>query len=307
MDAFHILAMESETFERESFAGLAQKTHHRLFAEEGGEDGDAEGNPVGLGLHLEAAVLRQAFLVELEVGEHLDARDDARGGGLRQIHRIVEDAVDTIPHQHLGLHRLDMNVGRVLYDGVPQERVDDAHYWQVFGHFLKVVAGEVFASFCDDADLPRLGRDDVSEFVFERLLILQERIFDALGVGQARQYLESRLLAHRIDGGEILDIEHRHLERVDSFFVRDDIVRARDRLRDKREHIRRNAIILQIYKRNAEHIRLNASQRVFGQGAARHEDVAERLPALLRLARRLVNFFLGDEARVGNELLQLAF
>ena len=272
VDALHILAVEPEHFEREALAGLAQKTHDRLFAEEGREDGNAEGDAVGFGLHLETSVLRKALLVELQVGKHLDARDDARGGGLRQGHRVVENAVDAIADQHLGLHRLDMNIGGALHDGVPQKRVDDAHNRQVLGHLLEVVAGKVLIALRDDADLPRLGRDDVAEFVFERFLILQERRFDAFGVGQPRQYLEPRLLAHRVDGREVVDVEHRDFKRVVLLLERDDIVRARDRLRNEREDIDRDAMVLQIHEGNAEHVGLNAPQGILGRASrARRE------------------------------------
>ena len=198
MDTLHILAVEPEHVESEALARLTQEAHHRLLAEEGREDGDAEGDAVGLRLHLESAVLREAFLVQFQIRENLDACDDTGRRIFRERHRVVENAVNTVAHQNLGLHRLNMDVGGALHDGVPQKRIHDTHDRQILGHLLDVIAREIFSVLCDDANLTRLGRDDVSELILQRLLVLQERRFDALGVGQPRQYLEPRLLAHRI-------------------------------------------------------------------------------------------------------------
>ena len=61
----------------------------------------------------------------------------------RQRHRVVEDAVNAVADQHFVFHRFDMDIGRALHDGVPQERIDNAHDRQILGHLLHVIAREV--------------------------------------------------------------------------------------------------------------------------------------------------------------------
>ena len=82
MDTFHIFAMETEHFECEALAGLAEETHDRLFAEKCRQDGHAEGDLVSLRFHFETTILREAFFIEFQIGEYLNTRDDAGGGSL---------------------------------------------------------------------------------------------------------------------------------------------------------------------------------------------------------------------------------
>src|SRR3989344_4415575 len=176
-------AVEANRFKREAFAGLPQKPHHDLLPEEGWQYGDAEGYLVSLCLHLEAPVLWQTLLVELEDGEHLDARDDASGSGLRQGHRVVEDAVNAVAHKHFVLHRLDVDIGGASGDRVEQERVHDTHNREIFSHLLELLTREL-SPLLDERELLGLARDDVTELILEGFLILQEGVLDALGIGQ---------------------------------------------------------------------------------------------------------------------------
>jgi hypothetical protein len=101
-------------------------------------------------------------------------------------------------------------------------------------------------------------------------------------VGKARLYLEAGLLAHRVDSRQVLGIEHRHLELRRRPSERDDAVRARDRLGDERKHLERYLLVLQVHERNAEHVCLDAAERVRRERAGGNEDVADGLLALLR-------------------------
>ena len=98
----------------------------------------------------------------------------------------MENAVNAIPHQYFRFHRLYVNVRGALHYGVAQKSVHYAHYRQVFCHLLKLIVREVLIPFCDNAYLPRLGRNNVSEFVLQRLLVLQESMLNTVGVGKSR-------------------------------------------------------------------------------------------------------------------------
>ena len=80
------------------------------------------------GLRGDAAVLRDAALGDVEVGEDLDAggdRGDRRRGHDR---RLGEHAVDAVADPHLVLLRLEVDVGGAALDGLldhPLDELDD--------------------------------------------------------------------------------------------------------------------------------------------------------------------------------------
>ena len=62
---------------------------------------------------LEAAVLRDALLGDVELRHDLDAADDRLVVPLvDRLHRLVEHAVDAVLDHHLGVARLDVDVAR---------------------------------------------------------------------------------------------------------------------------------------------------------------------------------------------------
>src|ERR1041385_998239 len=66
---------------------------------------------------LEAAVLRDALLGDVELRHDLDARDDRGVMALvDRVERLVEDAVDAVFDDHLVVARLDVNVRGAALD-----------------------------------------------------------------------------------------------------------------------------------------------------------------------------------------------
>ena len=69
---------------------------------------------------LDAAVLRQALLGDVQVAENLDARNDRRlkALDLRRHRHLLQHAVDAVADAQLVFERLEVNVGGAQLDGV---------------------------------------------------------------------------------------------------------------------------------------------------------------------------------------------
>jgi hypothetical protein len=69
---------------------------------------------------LDAAVLRQAFLGDVQVAENLDARNDGRleALDLRRHRHFLQHAVDAVADAELVLERFEVNVRGAQFDGV---------------------------------------------------------------------------------------------------------------------------------------------------------------------------------------------
>ena len=75
---------------------------------------------------LEAAVLRDALLGDVELRHDLDARNDRAVVPLvDRVHRLVEDAVDAVLDDDDVLLRLDVDVRGAALDRVEDDRVDE--------------------------------------------------------------------------------------------------------------------------------------------------------------------------------------
>ena len=110
---------------------LSSKTQDDLLAEQRRQDGDAEVDFLGAAFavaeaDLDAAVLRQPLLGDVELRHDLDARGDRVAELHRRRHDVVEDAVDAEPDAELLLVRLDVDVARPLLDRRHQHQVDQA-------------------------------------------------------------------------------------------------------------------------------------------------------------------------------------
>ena len=89
-------------------------------------------------LDLDAAVLRQAALGDVELGHQLQARDD---GGLQFARRrflVEEHAIHAEADAEFLLERLDVDVAGALLDGVGDHGVDQADDRRFAGHVAQV-------------------------------------------------------------------------------------------------------------------------------------------------------------------------
>ena len=92
-----------------------------------GRQDDAEVDLLGRAVvgepDLDAAVLRQPLLGDVELGHDLQARRDRVAELHRRRHHVVENAVDAEPDAELLLVRLDVDVARALLDRGHQHQV----------------------------------------------------------------------------------------------------------------------------------------------------------------------------------------
>ena len=80
---------------------------------------------------LDAAVLRQPLLGDVEARHDLHARDDRVAILQRRRHDRLQLAVDAEPDPHLFLVRLDVDVARALLNGRQHQRVDELDDWRL--------------------------------------------------------------------------------------------------------------------------------------------------------------------------------
>src|SRR6266851_4972705 len=120
---------------------FVQHAQHGIFAVTRGHDGNAQVDKAALVLHAEAPVLRDAALGNVQVAEHLDARNHRGmpflGDGL---HGVLQHAVDAVLHRYFRVARLDVNVA-----GAPLERGEDDLFHQADDRTDGAIAREAIA------------------------------------------------------------------------------------------------------------------------------------------------------------------
>ena len=121
-----ILPLQSQLGFAEGLSGLVQQTQHHLLAIHRGHGGDTQVQTVAPHRLDGVAVLRDLMLGNIHTAHDFQAGDH----GILQIGRHCQDAaeqtVDTHPHHHLALLRLQMDVTGPLGIGPLDEGVDEA-------------------------------------------------------------------------------------------------------------------------------------------------------------------------------------
>ena len=118
-------AVHAELAEVEPPRLLVEQAQHHAFAVAGRDGRDAHIDRAARDAQTDAPVLRQPLLGDVELGHHLDARDDRRRHRAPRLQRLAQHAVDAQPHHEPVLERLDVDVRGVLLDRLGQQRVDE--------------------------------------------------------------------------------------------------------------------------------------------------------------------------------------
>jgi hypothetical protein len=141
------LRVEAELRHVELEVRLVEEAHDDLLAPERGQHGDAEVHLLALAhLELDAAVLRQAALGDVERAHDLERARDRVLQLERRAHLLDEHAVDAVADAELLLVGLDVDVARALLDGVEQDRVAEADDGRVLRGLLEVADVDVVVS-----------------------------------------------------------------------------------------------------------------------------------------------------------------
>ena len=115
-----------------------EQAHHHAFAVQRGQRGNAQIHFAAQNLDLDAAVLRQAALGDVQLGHQLQARND---GGLQLARRrflIEQHAVHAEADAEFLLERLDVDVAGALFDGLRDHGVHQADDRRFAGHVAQV-------------------------------------------------------------------------------------------------------------------------------------------------------------------------
>jgi hypothetical protein len=198
--------VEAEVLELGVGRLLVEDPDDGVLAVDGRHDRDAEVDRPPLDADLEAAVLRDPLLRDVQLGHDLDPADDRLVVLLvDRLHRRVEDAVDPVLDDDDALLRLDVDVRSAALDGVEEDRVDELD------------------------DRARVRRDPVDRQDLLALLVLADDLHpevlgrlleDALGA--------LGLLKDLLEGGPRADLRpERPLEEVLELVALDDVARVR--------------------------------------------------------------------------------
>ncbi len=200
----HVL-VEAEAFQIVEIAGRAvQQTHHDAFAVKRGQRGNAEVDFAAQRFDLDAAVLRQAALGDIQLRHQLHARND--GGFHLARRRILTDqhAVDAIADAKIFFERLNVNIAGALFDRQADHGVDHANDGRFAGH-----VAQMFQIFGIAA-----GRDQFGFGFFGLTVEAIDRVQNFLLPGDARANGEPGAGRHGGTRFEIQRIGHRQRDRM---------------------------------------------------------------------------------------------
>src|SRR5580700_6172147 len=118
--------------------GTVEQAHDYAFAVEGRQRRDAQIDFAAQNLNLDAAVLRQAALGDIELGHQLQARDDGAFELARRRFLVEEHAVHAEAHPELFLERLDVDVAGAVFDGLRDHGIDQPDDGRFRGHVAQM-------------------------------------------------------------------------------------------------------------------------------------------------------------------------
>ena len=133
-----------------------EQAHDDAFAVERGQRGNAQIHFAAQHLDLDAAVLRQAALGDVQLRHQLHARND---GGLQFARRrvlIEQHAIHAEADAEFLLERLDVNVAGALLDGLRDHGVHQPDDRRFAGHVAQVF--QIFRSLADPSPMRQRSR-----------------------------------------------------------------------------------------------------------------------------------------------------
>src|SRR6267378_774358 len=163
---------------------LVEDTEDRLLAEDRGERRHTEVDLAGVVAELDAPVLRQPPLGDVEVGHDLQSREDRRLEALGRCQHLVEDAVHAEADTEDLLVRFEVDVGGALLDGVHEHHVDELDDRRLVGRLLQledVDLGAFLAVLPHDLDVGEVGlhvREDAGDGFRLRFVVPVDRLLD---------------------------------------------------------------------------------------------------------------------------------
>jgi len=284
--------LEAELGHVELQVRLVEQPKHDLLAEDRRQAGDAEVHlPAAGKLHLDAAVLGQAALGDVQLGHHLDARRDGVLQPQWRLHDLVQHAVDAEADAEHLLVRLHVDVAGALADGVGEERVHQLDDRRLLGGLLQLLEVDLVLGADDLHALAHLREHRVVLGVRVVVVALDRRLQNRGRRGRHLHVVAGEEL-HLVDGHEVRRVGHRDGERGAHEARRDDVVLADERGRHDAEDFLRDVQGQRVDDRQAvlalevrEELLLRhvaEADEVVGEGAALLALRLERVGELLR-------------------------
>ena len=216
-----------------------EHAHHARLAEHRRQRRDAQIDGAPADRKVDAAVLRQTRLGNVQAAHDLHAADERGREVQRRRLQLVEHAVHAIANLELVLERLQVDVGRAVADGLVEDVVEQLAHGRRVRHLLGVL--EVGHAGGPDA-LSRLlaARDavllDLLQDRGHHLLLAAVRLVDGRGnlarVGNDAVDVAVRREADIVERGFVHGIRHRNREHLAVERDGDELERPRDGLVD---------------------------------------------------------------------------
>jgi hypothetical protein len=135
-----------DLLDRRHALAVIEDAHHHFLAKERPQSGHAEVDfGAVLGGRAQPAVLRQPLLGDVHTRHDLQARDQSLMHPLRQVHDLLEQAVEAMPDEDTLFHRLDVDVARLALDRALDDEIDQVDDWRRLAAFLQ--PGDRFEDF----------------------------------------------------------------------------------------------------------------------------------------------------------------
>src|SRR6185312_7251926 len=306
LNRFHQLALctrlDAEGLEIEGKISLVENTQYDLLTEQSGKRRDAEVDDLAADLELDASVLRDASLCDVQAGHDLEARDESRAHLERRFHYFAKHAVDAIANAQLLLETLEVDVRRALVQRVGENRIDELDDWRFVDCDCQRRSGHLLLLFLDHLDVfvtevdvvEKTLHSDVSHRFFG-IHSLDHRAQSVLASDHGI-YVRARAELQIVDDANVRRVRHRHVQHTTFALERKHEMLNRDLGGNEPNERGIDVRLCKIDGGDLVLTREQTSERQLLDHSQLDERVAESPAVAALFLQRLRELFTGDEA-----------
>ena len=209
-DRVEIVLAQAELVEIEAHVAAVEHAHDHGLAEHRRQNAHAQIDRLIVHRQLDAPVLRQPALGNVEIRHDLDARADRRRDVRGRRHHFVQHAVDAIAHLEFILERLEVNVRGLVLDGLQKHEVDKIADVIGIGGFLERVEVDRFAAPLEILErvVGRQLAQNLADAFGGGVVVLSDELIDLLGIADLGGDVQANELSQVIQRAEVLVIGH---------------------------------------------------------------------------------------------------
>ena len=261
------------------------------------DDGDADVDFAVVDAHLDAAVLRQAFLGDIEPRHNLEPANDGslKAVDLRRQRLCLQHAVDAIPNVQGAFAGLDVNVAGPFIGRLHEHFIDELDDRGLLSHFgqLAVVSLGVLQQL--DAVPIALANHGGDGFAADAEMGLDEAS-DLLGAGEHRSYLQAGQGLQLVEGVNVKWIAGGDDQRAVFPRQRHEVVPVNEADGNGSKRLRLNRHARQVRQFQAELLGQQRQHVLFLRKAAVDEQFVKR-----SIPGRCSRFFNSRQVRFGQQ------